>query len=50
VTSQPLLTQSVKLILVSDHEEFLFFCYGPQKVMLGEKLFAKLSGPVYGWI
>src|SRR5437660_606313 len=46
-TSQPFLTQSAKLTLVSNHEQFLFFRHRRKKMILGGKLFAKLSRPVY---
>src|SRR6266576_3307881 len=42
-TSQPLLTQSAKLTLVSNHKKFLFLRHGEKKVILGRELFVKLA-------
>jgi hypothetical protein len=46
-TSQPLLTQSAKLTLVSNHEQLLFFGDCRQKVILGGELLLKLSRTVH---
>src|SRR4029077_20766931 len=46
-TSQPLLTQSAKLTLVSNHEQLLFFGHRRQKVILGGELLSKLSRTVH---
>src|SRR5216684_384077 len=47
-TSQPFLIQSAKLTLISNHEEFLFFCYRRQEMIFGDELFAKLARTVHG--
>src|SRR5580704_15818297 len=49
-TSQPLLTQSAKLTLVSNHKKFLFLRHSGKKVILGRELFAKLAWTEHRWV
>src|SRR6267142_5606765 len=49
-TSQPFLTQSAKLTLVSNHEQLLFFGDRRQKVILGGELLPKLSRTAHRWV
>src|SRR5215467_3193013 len=46
-TSQPFLTQSAKLTLVSNHEQLLFFRHRRKKMILGGELLPKLSRTVH---
>src|SRR5580700_8304413 len=49
-TSQPLLTQSAKLTLVTNHKKFLFLRHSGKKVILGRELFAKLAWTEHRWV